>query len=459
MTKVLDYFDQITQIPRPSHHTEKMQAWIIAWAMNNGFSWKQDALKNIVVSVPASIWMEDKDTIIIQSHMDMVCVSKPGSTHNFMTDPIQTYIDNDWMYAQWTTLGADNGMGIAMALAICDEAHPPLELFFTVDEEVGLIGALGFDPTILSGKYLINLDTEDEGEICISSAGGARVDIHGSYQKKQHNTQCYRIQLSWLHGWHSGVDIHLARWNAIRLLAERLYLLSDNLDVCALYGWQADNAIPASCEAIIASDDIGLIEKKLNEDIAFLKTQFDEADMHISIEPCDYIDSIDGWKELFIKIVTLYCGVRKMSDAIPDLVQTSVNLGVIDINKETINITYAPRSSVQHDMDVLLQEIQDTYQWYEVSVRSQYPGWQQNPRDILVQITQQCYEEVLQKEVKIVAYHAGLECGAIVWKVPYTMQSVSFWPTIKHPHSVHEKIHLPSVDRCYEVLKKILIRL
>ncbi|MCX6825505.1 MAG: beta-Ala-His dipeptidase [candidate division SR1 bacterium] len=458
--KVRDYFKHITTIPRPSGNEEKIRERLIDWASKNSFNYKIDSIGNVVIYLPASPGYEEKDVVILQGHMDMVCVKAPTSTHDFFKDPLQTYEEDGWLKAKDTTLGADNGIALAMMLAIVEHPHPALELFFTVDEERGLTGALNFDTSLLSGKYLINLDTEDEGEICISSSGGARVDCIHQLEFEAIKYPSYELKIVGLQGGHSGVDIHLNRGNAIVALLDIIHSYAGSLQVIEIHGGQADNAIPTDSKAVLAVEDIEKFDKHVLSYIHNYKKKYEAGSLSYSITPHigDH-PAIKNHSDFLSVLLNIPDGVRTMSEGVDGLVESSVNLGMFITADSKFNITYAPRSSDNKKLGGLVDELHTQHGSIGgvVSTRSRYPGRYQNPNDALVQLVKKHYEDVLQSPIKIVAYHAGLECGALVGKLGTHVQSVSFGPTIKHPHSINEKVYIPSVDRVYQVLKKILI--
>ncbi len=461
-TKILDYFSQIVTVPRASGNEKFIREWLIDRAHQNNLSYRTDAIWNLVLYVPATPWYENKPIVILQAHMDMVCVKSPTSNHDFTKDPLHIYEEEDWLKAKDTTLWADNGIAIAMMLSIVERPHPNLELFFTVDEERWLTWALHFDTSLLSGKYLINLDTEDEWEICISSAWWARVDCLCTITFENTKYQTYEVAITWLQWWHSGVDIHLNRWNAIIALLEVIDSYGDGLQLIELSWWQADNAIPTECRAILAIQDQEKFERHIGDYTQNYKKTYDADSLSHSINPIDTTTSaINDYITFISTLLDIPVGVIKMNEQTPDLVETSINLWMIQISDSCLHLTYAPRSSDNEKLHLLIDTLRDKYSTinWEISTRSMYPGRYQNPDDRLVQLTKKHYEDVLKRPVKVVAYHAWLECWAIVGKLWNGVQSVSIWPTIKHPHSINEKVFKPSVDRVYQVLQNILLEI
>ncbi len=466
----MDYFRQIAQIPRCSKKEEKIRARLLDRATSKWYTTRQDEIQNIVIVVPATPGRENEPVLILQSHMDMVCVADPESTHNFDTDPISLITEWEWLSADGTTLWADNGIWLAMSLAAADTvSHPPLELLITVDEEQWLTWALQLDGNILEGKLLINLDTEDEGEICISSAGWGRVDIQIPITRSPRSSDrlpLHQVSLIGMQWWHSWVDIHKHRGNAIIELLKIVDQYFGDAEIVQIDGWVADNAIPAHCSCILSLDDFSLFSGYAKTKITALREQFGLSSIDIQITACDdeTVDTltnsevIENHRVPLQVITSVPSWVISMSESIDGLVQTSQNIGMLATHPDHIAITYAPRSSVMTQLDEAIHNITTAYEqiWSTVIVRAKYPWRQQNPNDALVTYTASCYEHILGKAPEIVAYHAWLECGAIAEKLWPDAQAVSFGPTILDPHSPHERCHLPSVKKCCETLELML---
>lgn len=457
--QTMKYFHQITQIPRPSWKEEKIRSWIIQRATEQWYTYKTDKVGNVVIYVPATSGYEDKETVIIQWHMDMVCVQKPGGTHNFNKDPIQTY-EEDWrLKAKETTLWADNGIALAMMLACVEYPHPQLELFFTVDEERWLTGALEFDPQLLQWTKLLNLDTEDEWEICISSAWWWRIDVQKNITRITGKYTQYKVEILNGQGWHSWVDIHLNRANALQELAKCILWYTQEYELYTIQWWQADNTIPAEAESIVGIQDEQKFRAYCREYEKKLQKIYNEPTITIKISEIQ-IDSkqIQNAKDILQIIADMPNGVQSMHPSIEWLVQTSVNLGIIETKENIIHLTYAPRSSDNSAMDTLLNTMKKifTQSGRDMKLRAKYPWRSQNPDDPFVQQTKKIYDTVTKEDTQIVAYHAGLECGAIVGNLSQKVQAVSIWPTIKNPHSINEKVYLPSVEKLCTIVQKII---
>jgi len=459
-TSTVDYFAQIAQVPRMSKKEDKIRAWLLAWAKERNFSTQSDTIGNLVITVPWTAGRENDEIIVLQAHMDMVCVKDPESSHNFDTDAIEIVMKGEWMFANKTTLWADNGMGLAMCLAAAElESHPPLEILVTVDEEQGMSWVLQLDETMLSWKKLINLDTEDEWEVCISSSGGARVDVLYPIERTEASGTVVDFILKWMQGGHSGVDIHKNRWSAIMLRCLAVQSYSGVIGLLSIEGWVADNAIPGRCKGVVAVDDQQAFTAHVAVLVDWWKQEYDCPDCSFGVTAGkSSLWALSSKDAVLSAIAQVPFGVHAMSDKIEGLVQTSVNLWMISSDEESVSLTYAPRSSVMSELEWTIQLITSTHeaQWATVNVRSQYPGWQEDPSNELVQHVAEKYGEVLWYTPEIVAYHAWLECGALVEKLGEWAQAVSFGPTIKNPHSPVESCHMPSVEKCCLALEKIL---
>lgn len=456
----MEYFSQLTQIPRVSGKEEGVRNRLIQRALMNGFIYKQDEVGNLAIHVPASPGYEDKYALILQSHMDMVPVKTPESTHDFLKDPIRTYIEDDRMKAVDTTLWADNGIGLALSLAATSVLHPRLELLFTVEEETSLLGARELNPLLLwlSSQFLLNLDTEENGEICIASAGGVSVNVEKKYATQMGTLAQYEVSLTWGIGGHSGTEIHLGIANANIVLMQLLAHYPGQRELSSIQWGQASNAIPAECKAVVGIQDKQHFETYFTEFIASQKTKYTDKDLIWSLIQQDVVTPIllDP-RYLFTTIMDLPIGVREMHPSIPNFVQTSVNLGIVSISNGHVKMCYMPRWSKDDSFDILIQEIENYYNTigFDVQTEEKIPWRSQSPHDSFVTLVKNQYDMLLGKEAKIVAVHAWLECGAIAGKFKPNLQAVSLWPDIKFPHSPQEKVYLPSVKNVSKLVEKI----
>jgi dipeptidase D len=470
--QIWKYFEEICRIPRPSKKEEKICAYIRQFADHQRLVCKQDEAGNILISKPATPGKEHKPTVILQSHVDMVCEKDSSVRHNFNADPIRCYIDGDWMKARGTTLGADDGIGMAAMLAILadpDIAHGPIEALFTVDEETGLIGAHALQTGFLTGSTLINLDSEDEGELFIGCAGG--IDTVATFKYEHHeippNTIAYKLAISGTTGGHSGDDIHKRRGNAIKIL-NHLLLDSSSLFGISIYrfeGGNLRNAIPREAIAIIAVDNH--YRKEFEQYCAGEAKLWKEALMTTSpgfrftIESCDmptHIMDIVSQSCLLHSLALCPSGVVAMSETIPGLVSTSTNIASVKFTgKKKITITTSQRSDREEAKSSINKRVRRIFAMMEAEVKSSngYPGWTPNPESPILETTKAAYRELFGREPAVKAIHAGLECGLFLEKYP-RLDMISFGPTIKNAHSPGEQLHIPSVRRFSDLLLRVL---
>ncbi|MFC1595318.1 aminoacyl-histidine dipeptidase [Gemmatimonadota bacterium] len=468
---VWEYFDAIRKIPRPSKHEEKIQAWLKTWAEERGFSVLEDAAGNLVVSVPATDGSREAAPVVLQGHVDMVPEKNRDSDHDFLTDPIEAVVDGDWVVAPETTLGADNGVGIALAMAAATDpecTHPPLELLFTIDEETGLTGATELDDTLLTARMLINLDTEEDGAFYIGCAGGA--DQHTFFDlEKKTSTLPEEIQISvrGLRGGHSGVDIHENRANAVKLLVRLLReirLSGIEFDTTTIEGGLLHNAIPREAFAGIRAAEGSL--ERIRPLADELKTEF--MSEFSKIDPGIVIGITSGGvgaevltddlaRRLIDALVAVPHGVLAVSRDVPGLVETSNNLAVVKFSDEAVQITTSTRSSVMPSLRTMTAQIRAVFELAGARVEDAggYPGWAPNPDSHLLKTGKRVFAEVFNREPQVKAIHAGLECGIIGEKFP-GIDMISFGPEIRSPHAPGEKVQISSVTNTWILLKAFL---
>ena len=459
LTKILENFEKISSVPRCSFHEDKIRNFFENWAKENWFDYKTDKNWNIVIYVPWTKWRENEDPVILQWHMDMVCVKDKDSNHNFETDGIKIIKNWNMITADKTTLWADNGIGLAIAMYLATNTnHPPLELLITSSEEVGLIWALNLDSSMLKWKKLINIDTEDLWEICVSSAGWVRIDVSKKIKtRKSNHKKAYKIVLWWMKWGHSGVKIDKNRWNAIYSFFE--FLNENNVDLAYFQAGVADNAIPKELEAVVFSNE--KLDDKLDLLVKNIKQNYDTPETFYKIEKINSNQEVvENLEEIIKAVLNTKIGVIKMSDKIENLVRTSNNLWVLNIENGEIKIVYMPRSSSKKDLEVIKNNIKTNFSWFDINFSSEYPGWEENPNSDFVQDIKKSYDQILKEnnldKSEIVAYHAGLECGALVKKLWDGACAVSIWPTIKGAHTTEETCDLVSVEIVTKVLKKYL---
>lgn len=472
---VWEAFDAITKVPRPSKHEEQIRAYLLDYAQRHSIEAKTDEVGNVVMKKPATPGYEKAPTVVLQAHMDMVAEKNSDVEHDFLKDPIQTYIDGDWVKAKGTTLGADNGIGMAAALAaMADEEiqHGPLEALFTVNEEIGLEGAERLGKDMISGKILINLDSEDDGEIFIGCAGGIDTTAIFTYKRSfsPDKFTFYRVKVSGLLGGHSGGDIHLGRANANKVIARFIWECSNrwDIEVSSFKGGNLRNAIPREAEAVfgIHSDHKNEVGQYLEQYKQEIETEFKgvEPSMKLEIEEVEKPEyCIDSATSLRL-IRALYSaphGVVSMSKDIEGLVETSTNLAAVKMQKDDeIIVTTSQRSSLESRKNDIAGQVEAHFQLAgaEVSHSDGYPGWAPNVESEIMKVSAEAYEELFGVKPKIKAIHAGLECGLFLKKYPH-LDMVSIGPTMRGVHSPDEQLLIPTVDKFWKhlclVLKKM----
>ena len=468
---VFEIFDEITKVPRPSKKEEKIRQYLLDFAAKHNIAAKTDAIGNVVMTKPATPGKEDAPTVIMQAHMDMVCESNDKS-FDFENSPITTIVDGDWLHADGTTLGADNGIGMAGALAaLIDDklVHGPLEALFTVDEETGLTGANNLGDGMITGNILLNLDSEDDAEIFIGCAGGVDTTCTFTYHRSVAPTDFhyFKFDISKGLGGHSGGDIHLGRANANKLLARFLWTLAQAhaVTLADIDGGNLRNAIPRAAHAVFGVDSAN----KENVRVAFNRFVADVENEYKGLEPTLAFDleSVDRPEfcvdsDTTTKLIrSLYCaphGVISMSRDLEGLVETSTNLASVKM-KDTnqIVVTTSQRSSVEsRKWDIANQvEALFTLAGAEVSHGDGYPGWAPNMDSQIMKIASEAYEELYGVKPAIKAIHAGLECGLFLEKYPH-LDMVSFGPTLQGVHSPSERMYIPAVERYWGQLTRIL---
>lgn len=469
---VWEQFDAITRVPRPSKKEGKIIEFLIDFAKKHQIEYKKDAIGNVVMRKPATPGCENKPAVILQSHMDMVCEKNSDVEFNFDTDPIRTRIDGEWVKAEGTTLGADCGIGMAAALAVLiDPAaeHGPVEALFTVDEETGLTGAFELGEGMLTGKYLINLDSEDEGEIFIGCAGG--IDTIATFRYTMEaapkNYVFFRVDVSDLLGGHSGDDIDKGRVNSNKTVARLLWdgMQSFELKLSYFCGGNLRNAIPREAYAIFG------VPAKVKDDFlnryrlfaADLETEFRfrEPNFKITLNEMPQVDEVLDSRTQFSLVYSLVGvpnGVIAMSFAVPGLVETSTNLASVKFQEgNRIGITSSQRSSVESAKTYVMQMVESVFALAgaDVAHSDGYPGWAPNPKSKLLQVTVESYRKRFAMEPKVRAIHAGLECGLFLEKYP-DLEMVSFGPTLRGVHSPDERLEIATVPKFWDLLLDVL---
>ena len=467
------HFDEIRQIPRPSAKEQKAREWVLAKAKKKGLEIHEDKVGNIVIKKPAHKGREGAPTVVLQGHLDMVCEKNESVQHDFDKDAIKVVRKGEWLYADGTTLGADNGVGVAAALAVMesdDIKHGPLEFVFTIDEERGLTGASEFPGGILKAKYFLNLDGEEKGTLCIGCSGGVNTTARRKVGLRAAGSgQAYKIKVSGLKGGHSGVDIHLGRGNAIRVLGGMVQRIVEKLgaEVADLKGGSARNVIPREATAVVVVDSAKEAElKKLvaqfEEETRADLGSFDEG-VQISAEktekPAKVMEKKDA-EQVVSLLVSIPHGVLAMSPAVPGLVQNSTNLATVSVKGDEVEVGSSQRSAIEASKMAAARQVATACRLagFEVEHAGSYPGWKPEPESEIVRKCKEAFKEVFGTETRLVAMHAGLECGVIGEKYP-GMQLISFGPQIESPHSPNERVEIGSVAEFWKYLKAVLEKL
>ncbi len=464
-------FYLISQIPRCSKNEEKIRNFLIDFAKKHGYDYKVDEVGNLVIKKPATPGMENRPGCVIQGHMDMVCEKNKDIRHDFSKDPLKLKVEDGWVTAEGTTLGADNGIAIAMAMALMEDEnvqHPPLEFLFTVDEETGLTGASSLKSEFVEGKYLLNIDSEEETTLFIGCAGGQntilRKKIEWVEPHKDHVTVVLKV--GGLRGGHSGLNIHQGLGNAIKLLGRLLYNLNDlfHYHISAINGGSAHNAIPREAEAVIdvPADQLDALKQFAQKFEAIFKDELKFVDKDVTVKVEEHARAAKvfstPFKDQLVRLLyTIPYGVMAMSHAIEGLVETSTNMATIATSEDAVELLTSQRSSIASSITDISDRVKALGELAEFAVEQKdgYPAWQPNPDSKLLQVCKTIYKEKFGKEPEVTAIHAGLECGIIGEKYE-GMDMISFGPDILGAHSPDEKIRIESVQHVWEYLLEIL---
>ncbi|WNI36255.1 aminoacyl-histidine dipeptidase [Chryseobacterium sp. SG20098] len=460
-------FSRLNAVPRPSKKEEKVIAFIKGFGENLGLETTVDEVGNVIIKKPATAGMENRKSIVLQSHLDMVCQKNNDVNFDFETEGIKMEIDGDWVKAKGTTLGADNGLGVATIMSILESSdipHPALEALFTIDEETGMTGALGLKPGQLTGQILLNLDTEEDDEIDIGCAGGVDVTITQTYAAETSKGQIVRLEVKGLQGGHSGMDIHKGFGNANIILGRLLYtgLENQNIELISIDSGGLRNAIPREGVAVISVrnaqefiENVTVLKKEILEEFAAV-----EPGIQINIENSTSSDkaiSEADSKKVILTLKALHNGVYRMSPDVADLVEASNNVARVELKGGELKILNLTRSSVDSSKYSVAEQLKSVAELAGMNVEfsGSYPGWKPKPGSEIVQLMEKLYTEKFSEKPHVVACHAGLECGIIGSNYP-EMEMVSFGPTIRGAHSPDEKANIPSTQKFWSFLKDIL---
>jgi dipeptidase D len=473
---VWEIFDEITKVPRPTHHLDKMKAFLVDWAKRHDIECHTDEVGNVMMRVPATPGLESAPVVILQGHQDMVAEKSGDKEHDFFNDPIVTVVDGEWVRADGTTLGADNGMGCAAAMACLidpDLKHGPLEALLTVDEEQGLIGANGLQKGFVTGDILLNLDSEEMGQLVVGCAGGKVTICRLPYTKEPApvSAEFFKVRIADLKGGHSGMEIGLGRANANQQLARFLWEANRiaPLELGEIDGGCLANAIPRDAMAVVAvaREDAEAFKEYAREFDGMVHKEFEATENKefifevTEVKPLAEVIAHDTAHRLIAALFACPNGVQGMSTAIEGLIETSDNLASVKMIADgTIEITIHQRSSVDSRRDEIADRVSALFGMIgaEVSFEDAYVGWAPNPSSKVLKVAEESYRDIFKKEAKVEALHAGLECGLFLEKMP-SLDMVSFGPTLKDIHSPGEKANIRSVQDFYILLKEMVTRL
>ena len=464
---VFGYFEKLCSYPHGSGNTKQISDYLVSFAREQGLRYIQDELNNVILFGEGTCGYEDHQPVVLQGHMDMVCDKDADCPIDMDTQGLDVTYDDTHVFAKGTTLGGDNGIAVAYAMALLADktiAHPPLEVIITVDEETGMFGATGIDLSMLKGRTLINLDSEDEGIFTVSCAGGARGTISLPVHRRAVYGPCVRLTVEGLRGGHSGVDIHRNRANANKVMGELLSRVQKLMPLCItkLSGGSKDNVITHSCQVTLVA--MGMYPEKIN-DVAQqledeIRQQYDEPNVKIYGDDVDALGGNALTTEDTAKVIALLCaapnGVQAWSQDIEGLVQTSLNLGVVRLD-EKLNMTFAVRSSVNQERRDLLAKLRELAEFNgaDYSEVGDYPAWEYKKDSRLRDTMIETYQQMYGKAPEVVAIHAGLECGILSDKLP-GLDCVSIGPNMLDIHTSREKLEIASTRRTWEFLLEIL---
>ncbi|WP_405398100.1 aminoacyl-histidine dipeptidase [Maribacter sp. Asnod2-G09] len=469
-TAVWKNFSKLNAVPRPSKKEERVISFMLEFGNALGLETFSDAIGNVIIRKPATNGMEAKKMITLQSHLDMVHQKNADTVFDFDTQGIEMYVDEDWVKANGTTLGADNGMGVAAIMALLESTdipHPALEALFTIDEETGMTGAFELKAGVLQGQILLNLDTEEDDEIDIGCAGGIDVTATRTYNEKDgtHGDAGVAITVKGLKGGHSGMDIHKGLGNANKIMNRLLYLgLDYNVRISSLNGGSLRNAIPREsvCKLNVGRKHADKFLKEVNKLIEAIKEELSvqEPNLQIEIEdikPAKKVMGLGAQEKLVKAVYAAHNGVYAMSGAIDDLVETSNNIAIVKVKKGEIKIGCLTRSSVDTAKLDLANSLRSAFEisGFDVELSGSYPGWNPNPNSEILTVAKNTYINLFKEQPRVVACHAGLECGILGQNYP-DVDMVSFGPTILGAHSPDERVSISSVQKFWSLLLEIL---
>jgi dipeptidase D len=464
---VWNNFADLNAVPRPSKKEDKVRRLMVGFGENLNLETIVDPVGNVIIKKPASEGMENRKTIVMQSHLDMVCQKNSDTDFDFDSQGINMLVDGDWVKAKGTTLGADNGLGVASIMSVLesdDINHPAIEALFTIDEETGMTGAIGLQAGYLDGEILLNLDTEEDDEIGVGCAGGIDVSAIKTYQPVEtpDGVKAFRITVTGLRGGHSGMDIHRGFGNANKLMNRILFALNDSVSIAEIEGGGLRNAIPRESHVLLVCDDEENVKVILSQISSEIRSEYQsiENNLEILLKSADLPDTIISQGEQADVIKTIYAihdGVFRLSPDIEGLVETSNNLARVLLKDGEIKISCLTRSSVESGKMDLAYHIKSGLELggLMVELSGSYPGWEPNPDSEILKVLEGIYEDVFGNKPRVLACHAGLECGILGIHYP-EMDMISFGPTIKGAHSPDERASISSTQKYWKFLLEVL---
>jgi len=466
-TNLWNNFADLNAVPRASKKEEEVRVFMVAFGKKLNLETTIDKIGNVIIKKPATKGMENRKTIVMQSHLDMVHQKNNDTDFNFDTQGIEMYVEDGWVKAKGTTLGADNGLGVATIMSILeanDISHPAIEALFTIDEETGMTGAMGLEAGYLNGEILLNLDTEDDDEIGVGCAGGIDITASKSYtsEKTPANTTAYRITVKGLQGGHSGMDIHKDFGNANKMMNRILYALKEISSIAKIDGGSLRNAIPRESNSIVVTNDTNSFEDEFYTIAKAIINEYTtiEDELEIELEECISPESVlskEDSNTLLKAIYTTHNGVFRMSPDIDGLVETSNNVARVLVKDGNIKVLCLTRSSVESGKMNLAYNISSGFELagYSVELSGSYPGWKPNPNSPILKVLETTYQTLFNEKPNVLACHAGLECGILGTNYP-EMDMISFGPTIKGAHSPDERANIESTQKFWKYVLQIL---
>lgn len=464
-------FSELAAIPRPSNHEEKVREWAVNFGEKLGLETLKDDAGNVIIKKPATAGMENRKTVVLQGHLDMVPQKNNDTEHDFLNDPIEAYVDGDWVTAKGTTLGADNGIGVSSALAVLASnsvKHGPLEVLLTATEETGMDGAMGLKPGLLDGDILLNTDTEEDGVFSVGCAGG--IDVSATFKNKRKKSDpkydAFKLSVTGLKGGHSGVDIHLGRGNSNKLFFRVLKTVAVELGVklADIHGGSLRNAIPRETfgTILVKHKKAGKLKARIAELETTLKAELEnvEPGLNLALEPAELPKTYMAGslqKKLTNAVWAAPNDVVRMSDTMPGTVETSSNLALVQSDKKKVEIQCLVRSFSESAKNALASRLEAVFSLAGAAVEfsGSYPGWKPNMHSEILELMEELYEKQFGKKPQLLAMHAGLECGIL--GATYThWDMISFGPTIKYPHSPDEKVNIETVQKYWDFLVNTL---